>query len=105
MKTPSQIELEKIPADVSKIDFTLSIYDAEIRGQNFSAVNAAIKIIDESNCNEILKFEFGENFSNETAIVAGEIYRHNGNWKFNAVGAGFKGGLKSLCKDFGIDTD
>ena len=62
-----------------------------------------IAVIDAQNNAEVLRFNLNENFSVETAIIAGEIYRHKGAWKFNAVGAGFIGGLESLCKNFGIN--
>ena len=83
----------------------LSIYDAEERGQNFSSVNATLKIFDKVTRAELLNFYLGKNFSLETAVVVGEIYRYNGEWKFNAVGAGFKNGLNFLCKEFGFKAD
>ena len=98
-----KVDLSKIPDDVAKIDFTLTIYDADIKTQNFSQVNGAyISIVDAQNNAELLRFDLNENFSVETAIIAGEIYRHKGAWKFNAIGAGFSGGLESLCKNFGV---
>jgi len=104
-KLQINIELEKIPADIEKITLALSIYDAEERAQNFSSVNATIKIFDNVTCAELLNFNLGENFLLETTVIAGEIYRNKGEWKFNAVGAGFKNGLNFLCKKFGIKSD
>ena len=106
VENPAQInvDLSKIPNDLTKIEFTLTIYDADIKAQNFSQVNGAyISIVDVQNNIELLRFDLNENFSVETAIIAGEIYRHKGAWKFSAVGAGFSGGLESLCKNFGVN--
>ncbi len=96
------IYLEKIPRHVEKISLTATIYDADKRGQNFSMIRgAALKIL--GLYDEIATFPL-ENFTVETAIVLGEVYRYKGNWKFNATGAGFKGGLAALCNDFGIEV-
>lgn len=101
-----QINLTKVTADVQKIAITVTIYDANNRRQNFGQVsNAYVRVIDDTTGSEIVHFDLGEDFSIETAIVAGEIYRHNGEWKFNAVGAGFQGGLAALCKNYGIDAE
>ena len=100
------IDLKRVPEYIAKIDFTATIYDAQSRRQNFGMVHEAyIRVVDESSEQELLRFDLGENFSVETAIVVGEIYRHKGNWKFNAIGAGFSGGLAALCKNFGVDVD
>lgn len=99
-----KIDLSKIPAQIEKIDLTATIYEPEERRQNFSMVKGAyIRIIDAETRMEILRFDL-ENFSVETAIVVGEIYRYKGEWKFNAIGAGYSGGLAALCKSFGIDV-
>ena len=99
-----EIDLSKIPARTDKISFTATIYDAEKRKQNFSKIRGAIfKIFSTQTRNEIITFPL-ENFNIETAIVLGEIYRYKGSWKFNAVGAGFNGGLAALCKNFGIEV-
>lgn len=100
------IDLTKVAPDVQKIAVTATIYDADKRSQNFGQVsNAYIRIIDNVTGNEIIRFDLGEDFSIETAIVVGEIYRHGSEWKFNAVGAGFQGGLKALCANYGIDAE
>ena len=96
-----RVDLAAVPADIEKIDFTVTIYEAEERKQNFGQVsNAYIRIVDASNDKELIRFDLGEDFSVETAVVVAELYRHGGEWKFNAIGAGFQGGLQALCKNF-----
>ena len=100
-----QVELSKVPANVEKVDFTVTIYDADVRRQNFGMVsNAYVRIIDNATGQEILRYDLGEDFSIETAVVVGEIYRHNGEWKFNAIGSGFQGGLEALCRHYGVNV-
>ena len=100
-----QVDLSKVPANISKIAFTVTIYDAETRRQNFGQVsNAFIRIVDEATNQELIRYDLGEDFSIETAVVVGELYRHNGEWKFNAIGSGFQGGLASLCANYGIEV-
>lgn len=99
------VDLSKVPADINKVTFTVTIYDPEVRKQNFGQVsNAYIRIVDEVNNTELIRYDLGEDFSIETAVVVGEIYRNGAEWKFNAVGSGFQGGLASLCANFGIET-
>ncbi len=99
------IDLGKIPGNISKIAFTVTIYDAETRRQNFGQVsNAYIRIVDESTGTELIRYDLGEDFSIETAVVVGEMYKNNGEWKFNAIGSGFQGGLAALCGHYGIDA-
>ena len=100
-----EVDLTKIPANVEKIAFTVTIYDAEVRRQNFGQVsNAFIRIVDEVSGKELIHYDLGEDFSIETAVVVGEMYRHNGEWKFNAIGSGFHGGLAALCGHYGIEV-
>lgn len=100
-----KVDLSKVPESVEKIDFTVTIYEAEERRQNFGQVsNAFIRIVDESSNTELIRYDLGEDFSIETAVVVGELYRHNGEWKFNAVGSGFQGGLQALCQNFGVNV-
>ena len=100
-----KIDLSKIPANISKIAFTVTIYDAEVRRQNFGQVNNAfIRIVDEVTNTELIRYDLGEDFSIETAVVVGELYRYNSEWKFNAIGSGFQGGLAALCGFYGIDV-
>ena len=99
------VDLTKVPADVMKIVFTVTIYDSDVRRQNFGQVsNSFIRIVDEEKNEEIIRYDLGEDFSIETAVVVGELYRHNGEWKFNAVGSGFQGGLAALCANYGIEV-
>ncbi|SHK30299.1 TerD family protein [Tepidibacter formicigenes] len=99
-----KIELNKVPANIHKIDFTVTIHDAIERAQNFGQVsNAYIRVVNEETNEELIRYDLGEDFSIENAIVVGELYRHNGEWKFNAIGSGFEGGLAALCNNFGIN--
>ncbi len=99
------IDLSKVPANIEKIAFTCTINEADARGQNFGQVsNAFIHILDQASGEEVIRYDLSEDFSIETAIVVGELYKHNGEWKFNAIGSGFQGGLAALCAHFGIDV-
>ena len=99
-----KVDLSLVPQNISKIAFTVTIHEALERRQNFGQVsNSYVRVIDEDTNQELLNYEFGEDFSIETAIVVCEIYRHNGEWKFNALGSGFEGGLEALCKNFGVN--
>lgn len=99
------VDLTKVPASIEKIAFTVTIHEAQERNQNFGQVsNSYVRVINQENNNEIIKYDLGEDFSVETAIVVCEIYRHNGEWKFNAIGSGFQGGLAALCKNFGLNV-
>ena len=101
-----KLNLSLIPEKYTKIAFTVTIYDAEIRNQNFGQVNNAfIRIFDENSGEELLRYDLGEDFSIETAIVFGELYRNNGEWKFNAIGSGYQGGLADLCANYGVDVE
>ena len=100
-----KVDLSKVPDSVTKIAFTVTIYEAEQRRQNFGQVsNAFIRIVDETTNTELIRYDLGEDFSIETAVVVGELYRHNGEWKFNAIGSGFQGGLAALCGHYGIEV-
>ncbi len=99
------IDFSKIPPDVEKIAITVTIHDSEIRNQNFGQVsNAFVRVIDEKTNVELLRYDLGEDFAIENTIVVCEIYRHNNEWKFNAIGSGFNGGLYALCKNYGLDV-
>ena len=99
------IEFDKIPAYVEKIAVTVTIYDAVARAQNFGQVqNAFVRLVDKQSGAELLRFDLGEDYSTETAIVFAEVYRHNGEWKFSAVGSGFNGGLEALCRQYGLSV-
>ena len=100
------VDLSMVPANIAKIAFTTTIYDADTRRQNFGQVNNAfIRIVDKLNGTELIRYDLGEDFSIETAVVIGELYRHGGEWKFNAIGNGFSGGLAALCAHYGIETE
>ena len=100
-----KVDLDKVPANVDKIDFTVTIYDAESRRQTFGQVsNAYIRVVDDTNGREIIRYDLGEDFSVETAVVVGEIYRNKGEWKFNAIGAGWSGGLAALGRNYGVNV-
>lgn len=104
------IDFSKVPADVQKIAITVTIYEAQERGQNFGQVsNAYVRVARRANENdtvgiEELRYDLGEEFSIETALVVCEIYRQGADWKFNAVGAGYQGGLYALCKSYGVNV-
>ena len=99
-----KVDLSLVPQNISKSAFTVTIHEALERRQNFGQVsNSYVRVIDEDTNQELLNYELGEDFSIETAIVVCEIYRHNGEWKFNALGSGFEGGLEALCKNFGVN--
>ena len=101
-----KIDLARVPENISHIAFTVTIYEADERRQNFGQVaNAFIRIVDEAKGQEILRYDLGEDFSIETAAVFGELYRHNGEWKFNAIGSGYQGGLAALCANYGVDVE
>ena len=101
-----KVNLGLVPDNIVKIAFTVTIYDAETRRQNFGQVsNAFIRVYNEETGEEILKYDLGEDFSIETAAVFGELYKNNGEWKFNAIGCGYQGGLAALCANYGIDAD
>lgn len=87
------IDLEKVPEEIQKIAFSVTIYDPEVRKQNFGQVsNAFVRIVNSDNNEELVRYDLGEDFSIETAVVVAELYRNNGDWKFNAIGSGFQGG-------------
>jgi tellurium resistance protein TerD len=95
------IDLSKVPANIEKIDFTVTIYEADVRHQNFGQVeNAYIRIVNKDTNEELIRYDLTEDYSVETAVVIGELYRHNGEWKFNAIGQATKDDLQSLIKRY-----
>ncbi len=104
------IDFSKVPADVERIAITVTIYEAEERHQNFGQVsNAYVRVARRSSeedtvGSEQLRYNLGEDFSIETALVVCELYRSGSDWKFNAVGAGYQGGLYALCKNYGVNV-
>jgi tellurium resistance protein TerD len=100
-----KVDLSAVPANIAKIAFTVTIHEAEKRRQNFGMVsNSFIRVVNDGNGTEIIRFDLGEDYSLETAVVVAELYRHSGEWKFNAIGSGFSGGLAALCKNFGVNV-
>ena len=100
-----KIDLAAVPVHVEKIAITVTIHDAIARGQNFGQVsNAFVRVVNEVNEQEVMRYDLGEDFSVETALVVCELYRHQGEWKFNAVGNGFSGGLSALCSNYGLQA-
>lgn len=101
-----KINLSLIPQENTKIAFSVTIHEAEVRHQNFGQVsNAFIRIYNEADGTELLRYDLGEDFSIETAVVFGELYKHGDEWKFNAIGSGYQGGLAALCANYGVDVD
>ncbi len=99
------VQLNKIPADIERIAVTVTIHEAEARKQNFGQVsNAFIRIVNKDSGVEVARYDLTEDASVETAMIFGEIYRHNSEWKFRAVGQGYAGGLAPLARQFGIDV-
>lgn len=101
-----KVDLSRVPDNIERIAIAVTIYDAEKRNQSFGQVsNAYIHIVDTTTNTELLRYDLGEDFSIEASMVVGEIYRYKGEWKFNAVGSGFKGSLKSLCLNYGVNLE
>lgn len=97
------VDLSKVAADIEKIAITVTIHDATARSQNFGQIaNAFIRVVNQDNGIEIVRFDLAEDYSTETAMVFGELYRHSGEWKFRAVGQGYSGGLGAMCQQYGI---
>jgi tellurite resistance protein TerA len=104
-KTQVSISLRSVPSQYKKVAFALTIYEGEQRKQNFSMLDECyIRIMDVTSRMELLRFNIGKSFSVETAIVYGELYRYNGEWKFNPVASGYSGGLEALCGSYGVDV-
>ncbi len=100
------VDLSLVPGNITKIAFTVTIYEAEQRRQNFGQVNNAfIRIYNEQTGEELLRYDLGEDFSIETAAVFGELYKNGNEWKFNAIGSGYQGGLAALCANYGIEVE
>lgn len=95
------VDLTKVSSQIKEIIFTATIYKAEERRQNFGQVrNSYIRIYDAKTNTEIARYDLDEDFSVETAVEFGRLYRHNGEWKFEAIGNGNKGGLQALVNKY-----
>jgi tellurium resistance protein TerD len=99
------VHLDKLPADVTKISFAVTIHDADNRKQNFGMVtNAFIRVVNEAGGTELARFDLSEDASTETAMIFGDLYRNGEEWKFKAIGQGFAGGLAPLAKSMGVNV-
>ncbi|NOQ17498.1 MAG: chemical-damaging agent resistance protein C [Methyloprofundus sp.] len=98
-----EITLSGVPVAIQRVVIAVTIHDAEVRKQNFGQVsNAFVRVVNAGNDSEIARYDLSEDASIETAMIFGELYRHNGDWKFKAVGQGFAGGLGPLASSFGV---
>ncbi|MEM6159605.1 TerD family protein [Erwinia sp. P6884] len=99
------VKLDAIASDVDKIVFVVTIHDAQTRRQSFGQVaNAFIRLVNNDSKSEVARYDLSEDASTETAMLFGELYRHNGEWKFRAVGQGYAGGLASVCAQYGVNA-
>ncbi|MDG6473143.1 TerD family protein [Glaesserella parasuis] len=99
------VKLDQVQSDIKSLFITVTIHEAEARRQNFGQVsNAFVRLVNNDTNEEVVRFDLSEDYSKETAMVFGEIYRHNGEWKFRAIGQGYSGGLFALCKQYGVNV-
>ncbi|WP_225843715.1 TerD family protein [Streptomyces albus] len=99
------VDLSLVPAQVDKVVFPVSIYDAENRHQTFGQVtDAYIRVVNREDGVELARYDLTEDASSETAMIFGELYRYNGEWKFRAVGQGYASGLRGIALDFGVNV-
>lgn len=99
------VDLPKVPSEIDKVAFTVTIHDGETRRQSFGQVsNAFIRVVNKADGKELARYDLTEDGSTETALIFGELYRNGADWKFRAVGQGFKGGLGPLAKNFGVNV-
>ncbi|WP_267351478.1 TerD family protein [Sphingomonas carotinifaciens] len=100
-----KVDLATVPSDVQKIAVSVTIHEGEQRRQSFGMVsNAFIRVVNDVTGREIARYDLSEDASTETAMIFGEVYRHNGEWKFRAVGQGYKGGLAPMARNFGVNV-
>jgi len=99
-----KIDLTKVPADIKKVAIAVTINDADVRRQSFGQItNAYVRIVNEADGSEIARYDLSEDASTNTAMIFAEVYNHNGEWKMNAVGQGYDGGLAALCGNYGVN--
>ncbi|MFK7601040.1 TerD family protein [Deinococcus sp. SM5_A1] len=99
------IDLSKVPADIDKVAIAVTIDEADTRGQSFGQVGGAfIRVMNKDGGAEIARYDLSEDYSTETAVIFGEIYRNGADWKFRAVGQGFAGGLAPMARNFGVNV-
>lgn len=97
------IDLSSVPANIERMACVITIYEAEKRKQNFGMIESArARVVDAATGQEMVRYDLSENYSVETAMIVGEIYRHDGEWKFGAIGAGFAGGIDALAAKYGL---
>jgi tellurium resistance protein TerD len=100
-----KVNLASVPQEVDKVVVTVSIYDAESRGQSFGQVrNAFIRVVNQADNAELTRYDLSEDASTETAMIFGELYRNGPEWKFRAVGQGYSTGLAGIARDFGVNV-
>ncbi|MBQ7609049.1 MAG: TerD family protein [Desulfovibrionaceae bacterium] len=100
------VDLSKIPSRITKLVFTVSIYDGEKRHQNFGMIRSAyIRIVNTKSGNEILRYDLTEEASLNTAMIFGAVYRQDSAWKFKAIGEGVENNLLGLCKKYGVEVE
>jgi len=100
-----KVSLAGLPAEVEKVVFPVSIHEADQRGQSFGQVtNAFIRVVNQADNVELARYDLSEDYSTETALVFGELYRNGGEWKFRAVGQGYASGLAGIARDFGVNV-
>lgn len=98
------IDFAKVPADIERIAIVATIYQAIDKKQNFGQVsNAFIRCVDDATGVELMRYDLGEDYSTETGLLFAEIYKNNGEWKFSAVGSGYKEGLEGFTKQYGLE--
>lgn len=99
------VDLSKVPGEVDKVAFAVTIHEGETRRQSFGQVsNAFIRVVNKADGKELARYDLTEDGSTETALIFGELYRNGADWKFRAVGQGFKGGLGPLAKNYGVNV-
>jgi tellurium resistance protein TerD len=99
------VELSSVPADIDKIAFAVTIHEADARRQNFGMVSKAyIRCLNADGNAELARYDLSEDGSVETAMIFGELYRYGAEWKFRAIGQGFKGGLGPLARSYGVNA-
>lgn len=100
-----KVDLSRVPEAIQRIAVAVTIHDADNRKQNFGMVqNAFIRVVNDSDNKEIARYDLSEDYSTETALIFGEVYRHGAEWKFRAVGQGFQGGLAPLARNYGVNA-
>lgn len=100
-----KVDLPQIPAEAKRLIFAVTIHEADVRKQNFGMIsNAFIRVVNEDNQAEIARYDLSEDASTETAMIFGELYRYNNEWKFKAIGQGYTGGLAALARQYGVSV-